>query len=187
MRNESHTWIGTIRNHLEAWRKAHGWSRETMVMQIVEAHVRIGGPAATGIVFDPDTRDAFERAKVNADRVYRWLDDATKDSTLLPMNFMPAILHALPMERRVALVNDMLLGAGMVTRALPATDSSDSTVSLFKSLVSSGSNANQAMADLLDGVDPGELERAHVTLGVVRCVAEQALAQVEAELAGGRK
>lgn len=99
MRHEPHkTVIGIFRETIEAWRKREGWSRETVCQLIVEAHERIDGPAATGIHFDPPTRDMFERQKVNAERIFRWLDDVSKDRNLLPPNFQPSIEAAFPMD-----------------------------------------------------------------------------------------
>jgi hypothetical protein len=114
MRNESHkTFIGTMRDHVIAWRKREGWSRESVVHAIVSAHAEIDGPATTGIVFDPTTRDAFERQKVNADRVFRWLDDESKDNNLLPANFIPSIWAAMPMDIRLHCVADCLAPVGI--------------------------------------------------------------------------
>lgn len=186
MRSGSHTtFTGMLRDAVEAWRKEHGWSRETVVMHIVEAHERIGGPASTGIVFDPPTRDAFERAKVNADRVFRWLDDVTKDSNHCPPNFLPSILEALPLERRMQFLNAVLAPLGLATRALPRCDEGDATVMLFKGLVATAGTASAAMADLLDGVDPGELQRAQAALGEAQRHNAAALAKVEAKLSRG--
>ncbi|MCS9500340.1 hypothetical protein N1E27_29850, partial [Pseudomonas aeruginosa] len=92
MRTESHTLISTLLGVVNQWRRREGWSRETVVQHIVEAHERIQGALVTGIVFDPPTRDTTERMKVNADRVFRWLDDGTKDTNLVPANFVPSIL-----------------------------------------------------------------------------------------------
>src|SRR5471030_1880418 len=101
MRNESHqTFIGTMRDHVIAWRKREGWSRESVVAAIVDAHELTEGPATTGIAFDPTTRDVFERQKVNADRVFRWLDDEGKDTNLLPANFIHSIWAAMPIDVR---------------------------------------------------------------------------------------
>ena len=80
MRDVSHkTWIAIVLDHVNAWRKANGWSRETVVQMIVEAHDRMNGQVVTGIKFEPHTADTFERWKVNADRVFRWLDDSSKE------------------------------------------------------------------------------------------------------------
>lgn len=168
MRNTSHnTFTGVLRDAVESWRKASAWSRETVVMHIVEAHERLGGPASTSIVFDPPTRDAFERAKVNADRVFRWLDDVTKDTNTCPPNFLPSILAALPLDRRMAVVNQWLRPLDICCRPANHHDaqiSGDETLHSFKHLVNASADAQTSVADLLDGVEPGELERAQAAL-----------------------
>jgi hypothetical protein len=114
MRNESHkTLIGTIRTAVTEWRKREGWSRETVVQVIVDAHGQIDGPAVTDIRFEPNTRDVFQIQKVNADRVFRWLDDEGKDTNLLPANFLQSILSALPMDLRMQVVGDLLRPLGL--------------------------------------------------------------------------
>ena len=107
--SHSKTAITVVREHVEDWRRAERWSRESMADQIVQAHERIDGPRTTGIKFEPHTTDAYERQRVNADRIYRWLDDHSKDNNLLTVNFLPSILAALPEDRRLHLAEDLLL------------------------------------------------------------------------------
>lgn len=185
MRDASHTFTGLLREAVETWRKASGWSRETVVMHIVEAHERLGGPAATSIVFDPPTRDTFERAKVNADRVFRWLDDVTKDTNTCPANFIPSILAALPLDRRLALVNLWLNPLQIGGRPLHPgqADDLDAPVRLFKDLVHTSAAAQSSVAELLDGIDPGELESAQAALGETLRSVQTALSVVERRLA----
>lgn len=125
MRNVSHvstqmnkTAISLLRDAISAWRRSFNWSRETVTEEIVIAHERIGGNCTTGIVFDASRadRDETDRRKVNADRVFRWLDDESKDTNLLPTNFLPSILAALPAERRIEVVNAILAPCGLVAR-----------------------------------------------------------------------
>lgn len=112
MRSESHkTLIGMLREHVIAWRKAEGWSRETVVAVIVETEEKNGSPS--GITFNPQTTDVFERSKVNADRVFRWLDDESKDNNLCPPNFIPSILAAMPIERRLACSAELMVSLGL--------------------------------------------------------------------------
>lgn len=119
MRHESHkTLIAILREHTSAWRKSLDWSRETMAEHIVAAHERLNGPASTGIRFEPNTQDTFGRLKVNADRVFRWLDDESKDTNLLPANFIPSVLAAMPHDRRRHCVDDILRPLGLAVRTL---------------------------------------------------------------------
>lgn len=184
MRNGSHTFIGHLRDAIEAWRKDNGWSRETVVMHIVEAHERADGHTATGIVFDPPTRDTFERAKVNADRVFRWLDDVTKDSNTCPLNFLPSILSALPIDRRIGLLNQWLMPVDVACRPLTlATTQTESAVAVFKELVKETSEAQASMADLIDGIAPGELKAAHTELCEALIATKRAIELTEIKLA----
>ena len=184
MRHESHTFIGHLRDAVEAWRKENGWSRETVVMHIVDTHERIDAPATTGIVFDPPTRDTFERAKVNADRVFRWLDDVTKDGNTVPTNFLPSILSALPHARRMALVNLWIQPLDLTAGPYGHNDDSvePETLGVFTDLVKTSAAAQTAVADLLDGISPGEIERARISLGAAMSSIQKALHLAEHHL-----
>lgn len=182
MRSEpqDRTLIATIRDHLDDWRRAEGWSRETVVQQIVEAHERAGFDRLSGIVFDPGTRDAYGRMKINAERVYRWLDDHSKDNNLLPANFLPSILAGLPMERRQALAWSLLapvdLGAVELGMDEGAEGGDHTVVVHFQALVATGADAQVAVAQMLDGIDPGEAEAAQAKLGRTLSAVRRAVA-----------
>lgn len=162
MRNESHkTLIGTIRSHLGQWRKREGWSRETLVTQVIEAHEACAGPLTTGIHFDPATRDAFERSKVNADRVFRWLDDESKDNNLLPANFLPSVLAAMPPDVRLHCVNELLRPLGLAARSLE--QSANAQIAVQQGLVEmirEDAEAHQAFAALMSDVTDQSLDAA---------------------------
>jgi len=191
MQHESHTsaadqstWIAIIRDAVEAWRKANGWSRETAADHIVAAHERNGGHLATGIAFNPPTRDVFERVKVNADRIFRWLDDVTKDSTLLPTNFIQSILLALPADLRMHLVDDLLRSCGLACRQTSTTPDVSPITILLRSMMVETAQADQAVAALLDGVDPGELETAQREIADAIAVLVRAQNRVESMMRG---
>lgn len=178
------TWIATIRDSVEDWRKRNEWSRETTAQVIVEVHGLRGAQRVSGIAFDPPTRDAFERVKVNADRIFRWLDDVTKDRTLLPTNFIPSILAALPDDLRMHLVNDLLRSNGMACR-ITATDADDMPITiLLRSMMVETAQADQAVAALLDGIDPGELETAQREIAEAIAVLVRAQDRVESMMRG---
>lgn len=162
--------IAVIRDHVEAWRRENRWSRETVADLIVQAHIRIGGPVFTGIAFEPPTTDTFERMRVNADRVFRWLDDQTKDRNLLPFNFLTSLLAALPEERRVLLVNDLLHPVCLTVSAVIDGDdmpTAEEIAAGFKEVVEHGAQANVAVSLLLDGVQAGEAEHAEAKLSLM--------------------
>jgi len=156
------TVITILREAVDNWRRSNHWSRETVAQMIVEAHERIDAPLITGMVFDPPTRDHFERMRVNADRIFRWLDDVSKDRTLLPLNMLPSVLAALPLDLRVQAADRMLRQAGIASRAMTtqAQPLVDSVLILLRRDLTETAEANAALAQLVDGIEPGELENA---------------------------
>lgn len=185
MRHESHkSLIAVVREHTSAWRKAMDWSRETMVDAIVLAHEQLNGPAVTGIRFDPQTRDTFARMKVNADRVSRWLDDESKDSNLLPANFLPSILAAMPHDRRRHCVDDLLRPLGLAVRSLQLAALRGVDVGQVTNLMREQTEASAAAAALLDGdATADELIHAHRELSESIVAARSVRATVESQMA----
>lgn len=162
--------IAIISDHIAAWRRENRWSRETVADMIVQAHIRIGGPIYTGITFEPPTTDTFERMRVNADRIFRWLDDSSKDKNLLPFNFIWSIAAALPEDRRVLMLNDLLLPMGLHVEAVIDGDDTPTAEEIsagFKDVVAHGALATVAVSQLLDGVHAGEAEHAEAKLSLM--------------------
>ncbi len=122
MRNDSHkprkTVIALVRDKLNEWRKGSQLTQLAAIDHVVSTHKEIGAEIATEIMFDDSRpgRDEFTRQRVNAERVYRWLDE-DKEKNLLPVNFLPSILAALPEEDRVELANEILAPCGLAVRA----------------------------------------------------------------------
>lgn len=169
--------LAIVRDHIEAWRRDNRWSRETIADLIVQSHIRMGGPTYTGIAFEPPTTDTFERMRVNADRVFRWLDDTTKDKNLLPFNFLWSVLAALPEDRRVLLVNDLLHPVCLQVEASHDGDddvSAQEIADTFRALVDHGAQATVATSQLLDGVDEGEAGHAEKKLGLMAATINKA-------------
>jgi hypothetical protein len=168
MRTESHTMIGTIRHHVIAWRTREGWSRETVVQAIVEAHERIGAAQLTGIVFDPTTRDTFERMKVNADRVFRWLDDQGKDNNLLPANFIQSIWAAMPIDVRLHCIGDCVRPVGASVHGIKEAVNGDfDPLSHLQCLIKETSEAQQALLGAKPGSGVAALVAARKEIGDV--------------------
>lgn len=156
MRNESHkSLIGILREHVIAWRKAEGWSRETVVQHIVESD-----KGASGIVFNPQTSDTFERMKVNADRVFRWLDDESKDTNLCPPNFIPSILKAMPIERRLACSSEIMVSIGLGACMPSDGEEGDLSINDVFEAQRDDLDATQALADAIQHPTAENLERA---------------------------
>lgn len=184
MRGQSHTLIAIVRRAVQAWRKRENWSRETVTQQIVETFERLGGPQTIGLRFDPETRDVVERLKVNADRVFRWLDDDSKDANLLPANFLPFLIAALPVDLRIVCVDEMLLQAGLSVRLIEGGAAGFDVGRLIQTIAKENGDATAALAALIDGVSDGELETAQRELTESIGKQQEALVAVEAQLRG---
>ncbi len=186
MNISSQTLIGILRHYVEAWRKRDGMSRQTVAMHIVEAHDRIGGPANTGIEFDPPSKDAYTRIATNSERVWRWLDDVTKETNHLPANFVKSVLAALPDDLRMAAADDLLRDLGMACRQISkSAGGQDFTAGALSGLIKETSEAAVAFTALLDGHNRDELLVAQRELSQALKVMSYQLAKVESALNGG--
>lgn len=181
MRGKSHTLIASVREAVNAWRKREGWSREAVAQEIVDRYEQHHGQEVTGLRFDPTTRDIFERAKVNADRIFRWLDDETKDNNLLPVNILPYILQTLPMDLRIPCANEILCPAELTVRVANEEDDANLAMVLQHMAKESG-EAVAAMAALLDGATPEELKNALKEVTEAHAATQEALGLVQAKL-----
>lgn len=164
MRNESHkTKLAILSDHVDLWRQRAG-SRETVALQIVEAHKAWGGDKLPRLEFDM-TGDAFTAAKNAADRIFRWLDDRTKDTNLMPANVERSILAAMPVDIRLSYLNEWLGAVDVSVRVRAGLDhDSLSPQQIVQSIVHANHRTESSAADLLDGIDPGELPRLHISL-----------------------
>lgn len=185
MRHESHkTLISILREHTSAWRKSQDWSRETMADVIVAAHERTNGAAATGIRFEPNTQDTFGRMKVNADRVFRWLDDESKDTNLLPANFIPSILAAMPHDRRRHCVDDILRPLGLAVRTLALEAGEGLAQGQVTNLMREQTEAATAAVALLGAnATPEQMLNAHRELSESIVAARGVRAAIEGQMA----
>lgn len=188
MRNVSHTLIGILRDEIAEHRRAHRLSRETVAANIVEAHEAIAADATTGIRFEPPTTDAFERMKVNADRIFRWLDDSTKDNNLMPANFLTSALAGLPEDVRRRVLDRFLAPLGFAVRAMGRPDAGAAfSASVATELMREQNEAAMAMTGLLDGYSQTELSNAHREVSEAIDAGMKARALIEATMAGTKK
>lgn len=182
MQNHPHkTPIATLAYWVETWRKAQGISKQTAAMLIVEAHERIGGPATTGIEF-ADNPDAYKRAAVNCDRIYRWLDDLTKETNHLPFNMLDSIIEGLPEPFRTHALNDILRPHGLAVRPV-GTLIEAPTAAHLKDMLRENAEAAAAFTDLLDGATSAELLEAERQLAEASATIAHHLALVEGLIA----
>lgn len=177
------TVIDILQDAMRTWMRARGASMASVVQEVVEAHERLGADQLTRITFEAG-RDAHDRMRINAERVFRWLDEVSKANNLLPVNFLPSLLAGLPLDLRMQAGNEILRAAGLGVHPLERGRDEHALVEHFRAVLSDGRDAELALAQLLDGIEAGELERAQRELAEDIAARQAALAAVERLLTG---
>ncbi|CAM3827453.1 Bacterial toxin YdaT domain-containing protein [Castellaniella denitrificans] len=187
MRSMSQTTITILRDEITDYRRGARLSRETVAASIVDAHENLGADVTTGIRFEPKTVDAFERTKVNADRIFRWLDDATKDGVLLPANFLVSVLAGLPEDVRRRALDRILLPLGFAARSLgDGRGVSAVSASMVATLIREQSEAAAATTNLLGTADRAALLDARREMAEAVDVGQNLLAHLDAQISEGQ-
>jgi enolase len=188
--------VDVLRGAVEAWRRDSGhMSRETVAIYVTEAHERIGADAATGITFDSTSKDAYTKAKGAAQKLYRWLGGDDEHEAKLPANMVPTLLAALPMDRRVSVLNQILCPLGLEVRPVdqaPATGFD--AIKHLRSITKEGSEAKMALLTVSPDATDADLLEAHRELAeaetaygnakadlMAKITARQALARASAQ------
>jgi hypothetical protein len=159
MRNESQkTKLALLLEHVDKWRERAG-SREAVAMEIVEAHVAAGFNVRAKLQFDTQG-DTFVRAKNAADRIFRWLDDKTKDGNFMPVNFEDSILLAMPEDLRLSYLNAWLCQFGMTAKGLHVEEDNTHPSRFLPGLIKESSEAKLAIASMPAEPSPQDLDNA---------------------------
>lgn len=182
MRNESQkTRLTRLMDVVCAWKDRVG-SREAVALEIVSAHRASGMDRLPRMGFET-AGDAFTLAKNNADRIFRWLDDKSKDSNFMPANFEDSILAAMPRDLLVAYENDRLAKFGLCVRGIDGSDAEGfNPVHHSMAITKEFGEAQIAMSNLFDGATPGELDVADRELAE----AEEAIRKARSAVAAQR-
>lgn len=155
MRHESQkSKTQTLASYVEQWQSRVG-SRETIAIIVVETHYTLGLDRATGITFPK--RHGPKAAKVNADRIFRWVDDLTR----MPANFESSILAAMPQDLVLRYLNEIFCSVGFVVR--PKTvcvGGEDDPVKIAYGQHKESSEATSAILELCHSNKVDDLERA---------------------------
>src|SRR5690554_152617 len=147
MRTESQkTKLTHLMTYVDKWRERVG-SREAVAVAIVEAHVAAGFNTRAKLHFETQG-ESFTMAKNAADRIFRWLDDKTKDNNFMPVNFEDSILLAMPEDLRLCYLNDWLRSFGMAAKVMHDVDADICLTQLLPGVIKESSEATFAMASL---------------------------------------
>ena len=161
--------IGTILDAFTRWKVVAGVSRETLAIEVVEVHERLGLDRVTGVRFSD-----------NPDRIQG------RDNGHLPANMLPGLLAALPVDLRVVAANEILAPAGLAVRLLPDGAGQDRRGMLLALLKESG-EAGVALASLGDGSSVPGLRRAIAEIEEARAAADEALRGLHADLVAAQR
>lgn len=174
--------IAAILREIIGWKNKNQWSRETVTQEVVEAHRRIGAESRVNVRFS-ESHDEPTRQKNDADRLFRWLHDDDNDRNLLSVNMLPSLMAALPRDRALSVLNEILNPAGYAVRTLALAQGDDLTPhELVQQVVRVNHRTEADAADLLDGIDPGELPRLHASLTNDIAVKKSLVVAVEASM-----
>lgn len=140
------TKLAHLMTYIDKWRERAG-SRESVAVAIVEAHMAAGFNTRAKLHFDTQG-DTFTLAKNAADRIFRWLDDKTKDGNFMPANFEDSVLLAMPEDLRLCYLNDWLGQFGMRAKGVHDIEHDVCLASLLPGVIKESSEATFAMASL---------------------------------------
>lgn len=190
MWNDSHadeSWIDCLKRYIRLWKRRS----ETGVLsdaaicdEIVKAHNASGLATKTGIRFAPGSSDEYNRQKANAARIMRMLSDepSTEFESVSLYNMLPSILAAMPSDLRADFLNEYLAPLGLTARGIEVEQVAqfNPTADLVK-LAKEASEAQGAVADLIDGATPTEMAKAERELQDIIDAANTALSHVRSQ------
>lgn len=174
--------IACLARYVSTWKKREGLSNATVADEIVNAHYQIQGHIRTGIVFEPNSSDEYNRMKANAARIFRWLDDVSEESNLLSLNFYPSIVAALPADLRVSYLNELHAPLGLCMTGLTPAEEGDINLTTLAKMIKEDSDAHQAVAAAIDSGCVNTLSKADKEIGEAIEVKTQARKVIASKL-----
>jgi hypothetical protein len=181
---QSQSLVDVLRAAVESWRRANGQSRETVALNVMDAHTRIGADMTTGILFDSSSKDLYTQAKHAAQKLYRWLGGDDEQEAKLPANMMPSILAALPVELRVVALNQILSSLGVEVRAIDSGANTGVDFSAhLRAVMKEASEAQLALVNLPADASDEQLLAAHKELTEASQACERAACDAMATVA----
>lgn len=122
MKREEHrltrTWTQIFREAFARVRRAARASWEAQGQEVA-TQWRAHGSAPLQSEFRLDGEDVFSQAKVNGQKLRRWLDDDDVETGLAVLNLAPALLAALPRDERLIVLGELLEPFELVVQPRP--------------------------------------------------------------------
>lgn len=187
--SQGRTTIAIIAAAIVEWKDSKGWSRETVAEAVISHFYDLQPKGLPGISFSlTGAGDEYQRMHVNANKLFRWLDDLTKENNLLPANFAAFLLGAMPVELRTKTVNIILASSGIDMSAKPITPVPPTRpLDILENVLAESAEAAKSLAALVDGIEPGELEHAQHTLTMGIAAMQNAKRVIESQLIGSKQ
>ena len=162
--------LGLLNAYVQAWLKYPGVNQINAAASIVEEARRTQIDhvlKSEGVVFS-ETDDHFHDAQQNCQKIFRWLgrkDQGSKRSPARLFFVEQAIVGAMPMELRVAYLNEVYGGAAVcfsleMTNIDTPTDQAQATTNMIRE----GAEAQIALLALGENPTPAQVRKARAEL-----------------------
>jgi hypothetical protein len=188
MRTRPHkTLIGVLRDAVHVWRQRERWTMEAAADEIVQHYYSTAFDGVWLIDFQQPTqgRDAVRVMKANCERIARWLDDQTKDTTLLPANLVPMLLQALPADLRLQVMVEVFSPLGVDVSLRAREDVTDCHAALMSALAKESGEGMAAFALIAERASHDDLTRVLIEMEESAAAHQEAISYVRQRLGAG--
>jgi hypothetical protein len=178
--------LALIRRYLDRWSAMSRHNRQIVAEIVVEKFNELAMQeflAGTGVEFS-HSEDLCGDMRAHAQKLWRWLGayEEVKPAPDKLWYVEQAIVASMPADMRLQYLNDVYANASVqVALKIDAGQ----TLLAFEHLVQEQAEATKSLAALLDGIDPGELDRAERELTEALGATASALSHVKALRVGG--
>lgn len=178
--------LALIRRYLDKWAASPRHNRQVVAEIVVEMFDHMGLKeqlAGTGVEFAHGD-DAVGDMRAHAQKLWRWLG-AYEEAKPAPDKLWyveQAIVAAMPQEMRLRYLRDVYAASGI---AVSVRIDGGSAALAADLLIKEQSDAARSLVALLDGVDPGELDKADKELHEALSATVSAINYVKSLRTGG--
>lgn len=153
--------LKTLARHIDKWQDRTPVSQEAIADDIVKAHELFDPECKSGVRFNPQSKTESDRLKANHSKIWRWLDDRSKDTNLMPVNFLQSMLVAMPADLRVSFLNEFLSPLELQVTAAEGGDHVEICMNHVIETVKESGEANHFIAKLMVNQDLPTLKHTH--------------------------
>lgn len=150
----------TLARHVTAWAHVHPKKRTGVALDVVQAYYDLGldGLMADEMLWKTDGELA-DQLRVNTQKLWRWLDGFVDGRASL-FCIEQAIVTAMPVDRRIAYLNEVYDCASLMTAEKPTTGAHAVIEHILRNCIHEDAEADSALVDALADHSPTVLHRA---------------------------